>query len=442
MNFSNNNKYFSILEEKIESKNIKVAIVGMGYVGLPLALSFVNAGIEVLGIDIDAQKIKIINSGKSPLKQIPHETVEYLVTKGQFTVSEQFLGIQKCDAVIICVPTPLNKHREPDLSFITSTLKSIKKHLIKGQILSLESTTYPETTEEIILPFIQEQNLTIGEEFFLVYSPERQDPGREDFTTETIPKVLGGTTEKCTIIGSKLYQLAIKTIVNVKDTKTAEFTKLFENIQRSVNIGLVNELKILADKMNIDIYEVISAAATKPFGFIPYYPGPGLGGHCIPIDPFYLTWKAKEYGINTKFIELAGEINKAMPLYVVSKLIDGLNQQQKSLKGSKILLLGLSYKKNIDDMRESPSIEIINILISKGALVDYSDPFFDEMPKSRNTTHKCKNIELSSDNLLTYDGLLLSTDHDCYDYDFILKHSKLIIDTRGRFSNHEKVVRA
>ncbi len=419
-----------------------ISIIGLGYVGLPLMLTFAEKGCKVIGLDIDENKTNLINQGLSYIKHIKKERIQTLSEKSLIMATTDFAEVSKADAIIICVPTPLNDFREPDLSFIKNTLKRVIPYLREGQILSLESTTYPGTTEEIICSEIKKLGFKIGENFFVVYSPEREDPGNENFNTSNIPKVLGGSTKSCCEIGKILYKKAIKKVIPVSSTKTAEMTKLLENIHRSVNIGLINELKPLADKMGIDIYEVIKAAATKPFGFVPYYPGPGLGGHCIPIDPFYLTWKARQYEMNTKFIELAGEINTSMPKYVVNKIGDALNDCGKPFKGSRILVLGISYKKNIDDMRESPSVELMKLLQNKGSIIDYSDPFFSQFPPMRKYAFNLKSVPITKKNLNNYDLILLATDHDSFDYDFIKQNSKIIVDTRGRFETNSKIIRA
>jgi UDP-N-acetyl-D-glucosamine dehydrogenase len=341
------------------------------------------------------------------------------------------------------VPTPLNKNRVPDLSYVINTVEMMLPHIRAGQVMSLESTTYPGTSQEELLPRIEQQGFTVGEDYFLVYSPEREDPGNAHFNTQTIPKVCGGHSPACSAVGKALYEQAIDQVVEVSSTQVAEFTKILENIHRAVNIGLVNEMKIVADKMGIDIHEVIKAAATKPFGFTPYYPGPGLGGHCIPIDPFYLTWKAREYGLSTRFIELAGEVNTAMPEWVVEKVTEALNDHEKSVKGSNILVLGIAYKKNIDDMRESPSAELIKLLLEKGANVSYSDPFVPKFPRMRNYDFELDSKELTEENLASYDCVLVATDHDDFDYDMIQQSSKLVVDTRGRYpGTHHNVVKA
>ncbi|HEY4542169.1 MAG TPA: nucleotide sugar dehydrogenase, partial [Noviherbaspirillum sp.] len=346
---------------RLESRTATIGIVGLGYVGLPLMLRYVDAGFKVLGIDIDEDKVARLNRGESYIEHIPAKEIDTARGRG-FEATTDFSRAKEPDALIICVPTPLNAYREPDLSFVLNTTESLVAHMRPGQILSLESTTYPGTTDEELKPRLESRGFVVGEDVFLVFSPEREDPGNPDFETRTIPKVCGGATPACQKAGVALYSSAIDKVVPVSSTRAAELTKLLENIHRAVNIGLVNEMKVIADKMGIDIHEVIRAAATKPFGFTAYYPGPGLGGHCIPIDPFYLTWKAREYGLHTRFIELAGEINSDMPHWVVSKLADALNDRARSIKGSKILVLGIAYKKDVDDMRESPSVELMEIL--------------------------------------------------------------------------------
>lgn len=414
---------------KIKSKNSIIAVIGLGYVGLPLMLHFAEMGYRVLGIDIDAEKITKLNNSQGYIAHIPQERIR--ASKNFFQATTDFSSIKEADVILLCIPTPLNKYREPDLSFVIKTMKLILPHLREGQLISLESTTYPGTTEEELKPLIEDLGFIIGEDIFLVYSPEREDPGNTEFTTKTMSKICGGITDNCLSVGMALYSEVIDKVVPVSSTKTAEMTKLLENIHRAVNIGLVNEMKIVADKMGIDIYEVIDAAATKPFGFVPYYPGPGLGGHCIPIDPFYLTWKAREYGLHTRFIELAGEINSSMPKWVIAKLIDGLNDQSKSLKNSKILLVGIAYKKNVDDMRESPAVAIMEILVAKGASVAYYDPYVPLFPKMREHHFELSSVKLTVPELQKYDAVVVTTNHDNVDYQLIQENSKLIVDTRG-----------
>ncbi|WP_108444331.1 nucleotide sugar dehydrogenase [Halomonas denitrificans] len=418
------------LVERLERKEAVIGIVGLGYVGLPLMLRYSDIGFRVLGIDIDPGKVARLNAGESYIEHIPAERVAVARDAG-FEATSDFARIAEVDAVILCVPTPLNKYREPDMSYVINTVEALTPHLREAQVVSLESTTYPGTTEEELLPRIERQGLTVGEHLFLVYSPEREDPGNRDFETRTIPKVVGGHTPACSEVGLALYRPAIDRVVPLSSTRAAEMTKLLENIHRAVNIGLVNEMKVVADRMGIDIFEVVDAAATKPFGFTPYYPGPGLGGHCIPIDPFYLTWKAREYGLHTRFIELSGEINQGMPEYVVGKLMEALNQRGKALKGSRVLVLGIAYKKNVDDMRESPSVHIMERLRERGTDLAYSDPHVPAFPTMREHHFDLESVPLTPASLEEYDAVVLATDHDRFDYAMILAHARLIVDTRG-----------
>jgi UDP-N-acetyl-D-glucosamine dehydrogenase len=420
------------LLDKIQSRKAVVGIVGLGYVGLPLMLRFSEVGYRVLGFDIDKAKVEALNAGQSYIEHIKAEHIAR-ARKAGFDATADFSRASEADALILCVPTPLNKYREPDLSYIVSTTESLVPHLRRGQLVSLESTTYPGTTDEELKPRIESRGFTIGEDVFLVFSPEREDPGNADFTTRTIPKVCGGVTPACQEVGVALYGSVIDKVVQVSSTRAAEMTKLLENIHRAVNIGLVNEMKIVADRMGIDIHEVIRAAATKPFGFVPYYPGPGLGGHCIPIDPFYLTWKAREYGVHTRFIELAGEVNASMPDYVIAKIAAALNDQRKAIKGSRVLVLGIAYKKNVDDMRESPSVILMEKLRDLGAEVAYSDPHIPVFPKLREHRFDLKSVALTPESLAQYDCVLLATDHARFDYELVRKHAKLIVDSRGKY---------
>lgn len=420
------------LLDKLNSKDAVIGIVGLGYVGLPLVLRYAEVGYKVIGFDIDQSKIDHIAQGKSYIEHIPASAINAAVDRG-FEATTDFTRASDVDALILCVPTPLNKYREPDLSFVLDTTDSLVPYLRPGQVMSLESTTYPGTTDEELLPRIESRGFKVGEDMFLVYSPEREDPGNPNFTTRTIPKVCGGHTAGCQEIGMALYGQVIDRVVPVSSTRAAEMTKLLENIHRAVNIGLVNEMKIVADKMGIDIHEVIRAAATKPFGFVPYYPGPGLGGHCIPIDPFYLTWKAREYGLHTRFIELAGEVNSAMPDYVVSKLAAALNQRKKSVNGSRILVLGIAYKKNVDDMRESPSVFIMERLRDLGADVQYSDSHVPVFPKMREHHFDLSSVELTAESIASFDAVLIATDHDSIDYEMLKGNAQLIVDSRGRY---------
>jgi UDP-N-acetyl-D-glucosamine dehydrogenase len=372
--------------------------------------------------------------GKSYIEHIPAEQIQQAMDD-RWDATTYFKNIKNVDVIILCVPTPLNQYREPDLSFVLNTIEALLPHMRKGQVVSLESTTYPGTTEEELLPRLEANNFKVGKDTFLIYSPEREDPGNKNFTTNTIPKVVGGHTPACLEVGKAVYGGVIDTVVPVSSTKVAEMTKLLENIHRAVNIGLVNEMKIVADRMGIDIFEVIDAAATKPFGFTPYYPGPGLGGHCIPIDPFYLTWKAREYGLHTRFIELAGELNAKMPDYVIEKLSYALNQVEKPIRNSRILILGIAYKKNVDDERESPCIEILDKLVNMGAQLDYSDPHVPKFRKKRKYDYNLESVVLTPEVLSSYDAVVLATDHDLFDYDMIAGNAKIIVDTRGKFRN-------
>jgi UDP-N-acetyl-D-glucosamine dehydrogenase len=424
------------LIDKINNKEAIIGIVGLGYVGLPLMLRFAEVGFRVIGFDIDEQKNKFINNGQSYIKHIPAEHIKSY--QNQILATSDFSKCREADALILCVPTPLTKYREPDLSYVLNTVNAISPYLRKGQIISLESTTYPGTTEEELKPRIESTGLSVGDDIFLVYSPEREDPGNQSFTTATTPKVCGGDTPNCTKVGNALYSAVINQVVNVSSAKVAEMTKILENIHRSVNIGLVNEMKVLTDKMGIDIYEVIDAAATKPFGFVPYYPGPGIGGHCIPIDPFYLTWKAREFGLHTRFIELAGEINSNMPHWVVSKVATALNDVERPIRNSKILVLGIAYKCDVDDMRESPSIDVMELLQERGAIVSYSDPYVPVFPAMRAHHFDLYSVELTSDTIQAADCVVLTTAHKLFNYELIAQNAKVIVDTRGAFKQFKQ----
>jgi len=438
---SNNQNFFKKINSKIIQREFTVGVIGLGYVGLPLCVRFFEEGFHTVGIDIDQQKIKKLKKGESYIKQIDDLKIKKMVANN-FSPTSNPSSIKSIDAIIICVPTPLDEKSEPDLSFVNDTIQMIKPYLKHNQILILESTSYPGTTEEKIVPVIKKEGFIIGKNFFIGYSPEREDPGNLNFNTKTIPKVVSGVTENCLSLVKSIYDEIIDKTVPVSSTRAAEMTKILENIHRAVNIGLVNELKIVADKMSIDIYEVIEAAATKPFGFTPYYPGPGLGGHCIPIDPFYLSWKAKQIGVETKFIELAGEINTFMPTYVLNKTIGALSNINKNINKSKILVLGVSYKKNIDDCRESPSFHLIDLLFLNGASVDYSDPYFPILPKTRKFKFDLKSVNITKENLNSYDLVLLATDHDLFDYELIKKESKIIVDTRGKYKIKKGIIYA
>jgi UDP-N-acetyl-D-glucosamine dehydrogenase len=418
--------------EKFTARKATIGIIGLGYVGQPLAFCFAEGGARVLGFDINQSVVDLLNSGRSNIEHISKERVA-AARSNQFEATSNYARASEADCLIICVPTPLNRNREPDMSYIKATMQSVAPHLRQGQLISLESTTFPGTIDDEVLPIAVKAGFVPGETIFITYSPEREDPGNKQFGTRNIPKLIGGVTPACTQVGLAAYQAAIDTLVPVSSTKVAELAKLLENIQRSVNIGLVNEMKIIADKMGIDIHEVIDAAATKPFGFTPFYPGPGLGGHCIPIDPFYLTWKAREYGVSTRFIELAGEINQAMPDWVFVKVTEALNARERSVKGARILALGIAYKKNVDDMRESPSVMVMERLRNAGALVEYSDPHVPVFPKMREHKFDLKSQPLTEKSIASYDAVLVLTDHDAFDYALVARHAKLIVDSRGKY---------
>jgi len=434
------------LIEKIKNRSATVGVIGLGYVGLPLVIEFGKAGFGVIGFDLDDKKIKCLNEGRSYIKHIPSHHIEKLSKNGNnFSATSDFSMLKETDCIVICVPTPLNKYREPDLSYVLKTTETITQYLRKGQLIALESTTYPGTTDEDMRAILENTGMKAGKDFYLAFSPEREDPNNKDFSTGTIPKIVGGYSSNCLKAANALYSAVVEQTVPVSSTKVAEAAKLLENIYRAVNIAMVNELKVLFDRMGIDIWEVIEAAKTKPFGFQAFYPGPGLGGHCIPIDPFYLTWKAREYEFHTKFIELAGEINTSMPHYVVEKIGRALSDKGKSVKKSKILLLGLAYKKDVDDDRESPSYRLIELLHQRGARVDYNDPYIPYTKKVRKYDLNKKSVSLTAANLKKYDCVVVSTAHSCYDYDFISRHAKLIVDTRNAtngFARNGKVVKA
>ena len=419
--------------EKIADRSAVIGVVGLGYVGLPLVLGFVGRGFRVMGIDIDQKKVDAISAGESYIEHIPGGAIAEAVETGKLEGTSDFAESSRADALIMCVPTPLNEHYEPDLSYVINTMESLVPHLRPGQVVSLESTTYPGTTDEELRPLIEKRGLTVGEDVFLVYSPEREDPGNPDFSATVIPKVVGGITENCAEVGQALYQAVISEVVLVRSTQVAEFTKLLENIYRAVNIGLVNELKVAADRMGIDIWEVIEAAATKPFGFKAFYPGPGLGGHCIPIDPFYLTWKAREYGVHTRFIELAGEINNSMPHWVVQRTMEALNGRSKSVQGSRILLMGLAYKENVDDMRESPTFDLMDELADLGAEVAYYDPHIPEIIPTREHARwtGTRSVEWTPETIAGFDCILIATNHRVFDLAGLLESAELVVDTRN-----------
>jgi len=437
------NKTNTELVEKIKSRTAEIGVIGLGYVGLPLAMEFCRAEFSVTGFDVDIEKVAKLSRGESYIRHIPG--VEINEQSEYFTATTDFSMIAGMDCIIICVPTPLNKHREPDMKYVFKTAETVGEYLLKDQLLVLESTTYPGTTDESVRPILESGGLRAGEDFFLAFSPEREDPNGSGYSTATIPKVVGGYTAECLEAALTLYDQIVEETVPVSSTRVAESAKLLENIYRAVNIAMVNELKVLFDRMDIDIWEVIEAAKTKPFGFQAFSPGPGLGGHCIPIDPFYLTWKAREYDISTRFIELAGEINSNMPYFVIQKTIDALNENGQAINGARILILGLAYKKDIDDLRESPALKIIELLEQKGALVDYNDPLIETTPKTRKYAYDKKSIPLTSASLSGYDCVVLVTDHSAYDPDFITENARLVVDTRNYLrgtANANKVRRA
>lgn len=425
------------LQAKIEDRSAVIGVIGLGYVGLPLMHAFHKAGFPVLGFDVDAAKIAALHRGENYLKHLGSSMVSEMKRAGRFDACSDFSRLSEPDVIISCVPTPLGKHLEPDLSYVEQTADDIAKTLRAGQLIVLESTTYPRTTREIMLPRFQKKGLTCGKDFFLAYSPEREDPGRKDHSTQTIPKLVGGIDAESGRIATHLYGKAISKVIPVSSAEVAEAAKLLENIYRAVNIALVNEMKVVLSAMGIDVWEVIAAASTKPFGFQAFYPGPGLGGHCIPIDPFYLTWKAREVGLPTKFIELAGEVNHAMPKYVVQRVGLALNDRGQAVKGSRILVLGLAYKPDVDDVRESPSFELIEQLEELGAEVDYNDPHVAQTHRMRHHDLQMKSVPLTPQTLAGYDCVLIATHHAVYDWQMIAKHAKLIVDTRNAMKKVE-----
>src|ERR1700733_4549730 len=442
--------------EYFKGAQLRVGIIGCGYVGLPLGLRFAEAGHRVMGFDTDPVKVEKLNRGQTYIQHIPQNKIQQFVQSKHFTATTDFARLAEMDAVLICVPTPLDQRREPDLSYVEQTAHSIQPHLQRGQLIVLESTTYPGTTEELVLPILESTGLHcpiaqgpdaehVAADFFLAFSPEREDPGNKQFGLAQIPKVVGGVNPPSGRAAAGLYTQIVSKVIPVSSTRAAEMVKLLENIFRCVNIALVNELKQLCLRMDLDIFEIIDSAATKPFGFMPFYPGPGLGGHCIPVDPYYLSWKAREYDFATRFIELAGEVNTAMPYHVVDALVTALNSHEKSVKGSKILLLGVAYKKDVDDLRESPSLKLLELLSARGAVLDYNDPYFPALFKMRHYDYSnMKSVELSPERLASYDCVLIATDHTSYDYEAIVRNSKLVVDTRNATrhvkQNREKVV--
>ncbi|MGL4634756.1 MAG: nucleotide sugar dehydrogenase [Beijerinckiaceae bacterium] len=439
----------STVLDRFRSGNVTVGIVGLGYVGIPLALTAIRSGLKVLGIDIDKNRVAQLNRGESSIKHIPSADIAEAVKTGQFEATADFDRLAEPDAILIAVPTPLSKQREPDLSYVVKTTEEIAKRLRKGQLIVLESTTYPGTTRDVMKPILEQTGLKSGVDFFLAYSPEREDPGNQDHKTRSIPKVVGGDGALALALADALYSRIVDKTVPVSSPETAEAVKLTENIFRAVNIALVNELKGIYTAMGVDVWEVIEAAKTKPFGFMPFYPGPGLGGHCIPIDPFYLTWKAREYDITTRFIELAGEINTRMPYTVVAKLIEALDRRAgKSMSGAKVLILGVAYKKNIDDMRESPSLKLIELIEGRGAAADFHDPHIAKIPRTREHPELAGrlSISLTPEMIASYDAVLIATDHDDVDYGMVTQHARLVIDTRNATQragvSNDKVVKA
>jgi UDP-N-acetyl-D-glucosamine dehydrogenase len=420
------------LLQKIQERKARVGVIGLGYVGLPLVKTFLQKGFDVTGFDVDVRKVDMLNRGRTYIRHISTAELKDFLARKAFRATADFSKLKDVDAILICVPTPLDGHGAPDLSYVINSTITVAEHVRKGQLVVLESTTYPGTTDEEMLPILEAGGLKGGRDFFLAFSPEREDPGNKSFSTSTTPKVVGGLTPDCLKLAKTLYDQIIVRTVPVSSTKAAESTKLLENIFRSVNIALVNELKMIFDRMGINVWEVIRAASSKPFGFMPFYPGPGLGGHCIPIDPFYLTWKAKEVDYQTKFIELAGEINTFMPYYVIGKTIGALNAHGKSIKGAKVLVLGLAYKKDIDDSRESPSLKIISLLRERGARVSYNDPYVPKVVGHREYPGlELDSVPLSKALLKKSDAVVIATDHTAYDYDMIVRNAPLVVDTRN-----------
>ncbi|RWP19308.1 MAG: nucleotide sugar dehydrogenase [Mesorhizobium sp.] len=432
------------LLRKINSHEAVAGVIGLGYVGLPLAIAAARAGFNVIGFDTDVKKIEMLNSGKSYIDAVKSRDLKSMVEEKKFRAEGEFIHFAECDIVIICVPTPLSKQREPDLSYVKDTAENISRYLHIGQLVVLESTTYPDTTLGIVKPILERSGLRAGIDFWIGFSPEREDPGSKKYSTVNIPKIVGGDGGEASELMAAFYGNVVEKVVVVSNPSVAEAVKITENIFRAVNIALVNELKVIYDAMGIDIWEVIDAASTKPFGYMPFYPGPGLGGHCIPVDPFYLTWKAREYGLSTRFIELSGEINVSMPRYVIARLEQSLDTRQKiSLSSASILIVGLAYKPNVSDIRESPTLVMLETLVKRGASVDYYDPHVQEIPKTREHPDLSgwKSVELTTDTLSDYDAVLIATDHDEIDYRLLAEHAKLIVDTRNCFARRNIVCR-
>ncbi|MGB9689254.1 nucleotide sugar dehydrogenase [Thermogutta sp.] len=422
--------------QRINEKKAKVGVIGLGYVGLPLLRAFIRAGFSTIGFDIDETKVHKLNKGQSYIGHIPSQWIQEWISTGRFEATADMSRLNEPDAILICVPTPLNESRDPDLQYIEGTTQAIAKVLRRDQLVVLESTTYPGTTRQVMLPVLEATGLKVGQDFYLAFSPEREDPGNPNYSAERIPKVVGGIEPKSTELAAALYSHAVVQVIPVSCAEVAEACKILENTYRAVNIAMVNELKVLFQRLGIDIWEVIEAAKTKPFGFQAFYPGPGLGGHCIPIDPFYLSWLARRHGMTTRFIELAGEINTSMPEYVIHQVIKALNEHGKPLKGSKVCILGMAYKKDVDDPRESPSFALMEMLLDGGAIVTYNDPFIPKLPKMRHfRVPEMTSSELTPEFLASQDCVLIATDHSCYDYDFIVRHAPLIVDTRNATKN-------
>ncbi len=420
------------LAEMLESGTARVGVIGLGYVGLPLAIACAASGFCTLGLDIDAEKILSLNAGASYIDAVSSDRLGDLLTQGTFHASSDMTGLALCDVIVICVPTPLSRNREPNLDYVAATAREIARHLRPGQMVILESTTYPGTTEDLLVPILEAGGLRSGADFFVGFSPEREDPGNRQFHTANIPKIVSGHGEEAGTLVEKFYSRVVSSTVRVSSPATAEAVKITENVFRAVNVALVNELKVIYDAMGVDIWEVIDAAATKPFGFMPFYPGPGLGGHCIPIDPFYLTWRAREFGIATRFIELAGEINHAMPAHVIARLEEALDRHAgKSLSQSRVLLVGMAYKKNVSDMRESPSLVLTERLLARGCRLDYHDPHVPEIPPTREHASLAGLRSVPLDDVAKYDAVLIATDHDAVDYATIARDAKLVVDCRN-----------
>jgi UDP-N-acetyl-D-glucosamine dehydrogenase len=435
-----------LLLERIRARQARVGVVGLGYVGLPLAIAFAEARFFVAGIDIDARRVERLKRGVSPLRHIPSPPLRRLVEGKRLQLSTDYDGVGELDCLLVCVPTPLTAEREPDMSAIVAAGNAIAPHLRSGQLVVLESTTYPGTTDEVLRPLLEKRGLLAGREFHLAFSPEREDPGNASYGTRAIPKLVGGHTPACLEVAQALYSAALEKVVPVSSTRVAELAKLHENIFRCVNIALVNEMKMLCDRMGLDVWEVIQAASTKPFGFMPFAPGPGLGGHCIPIDPFYLTWKARQYEFHTRFIELAGEVNTQMPYYVVQRTMEGLNRKRKTLNGARLLVLGVAYKRDVDDLRESPALRIITLLRERGARVDYHDPYVPEVERVHGFPYEMRSVPLEPERIERYDAVLILTDHGGIDYGEVVARAQLVVDTRnatGRLKRfREKIIKA